>query len=99
LAGIRTRKAFIGASGIRPDGVFDASETRGEVNRMMSEHAAGTYVLADHTKLGTSALTLILPLENVGSLITDVPPPRADREWLNAGSVTVLVPSTRRQSS
>lgn len=94
LAGIRTHKAFIGVSGLTPDGLFDASETRAEVNRMMSEHAAATYVLADHTKLGTSALALVVPLENVDTLVTDRPPRRVDRDWLSdAGSVTVLAPS------
>lgn len=100
LAGIRTRKAFIGASGVTPDGLFDASETRAEVNRTMSAHAAATYVLADHTKLGTSALTLVVPLGNVDTLVTDRPLSRSDRAWLaDAGPVTVLAPKARKRRS
>jgi DeoR/GlpR family transcriptional regulator of sugar metabolism len=100
LAGIRTRKAFIGASGVTPDGLFDASETRAEVNRTMSEHAAATYVLADHTKLGTSALTLVVPIGDVDTLVTDRPLARADRNWLaDAGAVTVLAPDKRKSRS
>lgn len=100
LAGIRTRKAFIGASGITPDGLFDASQARAEVNRTMSRHAAATYVLADHTKLGTSALTLVVPAEDVDTLVTDRPLPASDRDWLtDAGRVTVLAPDTRSRRS
>jgi DeoR/GlpR family transcriptional regulator of sugar metabolism len=98
LAGMRTRKAFIGASGITADGLFDASETRAEVNRTMSEHAAATYLLADHTKLGTSALTLVVPIDDVDTLVTDRPLSSADRDWLaDAGRVTVLAPKTRKK--
>lgn len=100
LAGIRTRKAFIGATGITPDGLFDASETRAEVNRTMSRHAAATYVLADHTKLGASALALVVPTQDVDTLVTDRPLPGADRDWLtDAGRIAVLAPSARRRRS
>lgn len=100
LAGFRTQKAFIGISGVTPDGVFDASEDRGEINRLMSENSAATYLLADHTKLGRSALTLVVPVDRVDTLVTDSVPSAADVEWLEgSGMTTVLAPPRRSRSA
>lgn len=97
LAGLRTRKAYIGVSGVTRDGVFDSSEDRGEINRMMSDHAAETYVLADHTKLGAAALALVVPVERIDTLVTDRRPPPTEHRWLSeAGVGRVLSPRSAR---
>lgn len=92
LAGYRADKAVIGATGLREDGVFNANADRAAIDRMMVERANSTLVVADHTKVGRSALALVNPWGPTLSLVTDLPLPRHARHWLQQASVRVVTP-------
>ncbi|GAA3807467.1 DeoR/GlpR family DNA-binding transcription regulator [Streptomyces chiangmaiensis] len=93
LTRFRTRKAFIGASGITADGVFNSNLGRGTADRLMVAGSAETFVLADHTKVGTAALALVAPLSEVGGMVTDRLPDQAYQSWLAESGVAIVVAS------
>lgn len=93
VAELRATKAFVGASGLTPDGVFNADLGRASIDRVMSEGATETVVLSDHTKIGASAFALVTPLSGIDYLVTDKTLRKADREWLGKEGVSVLVAS------
>jgi DeoR/GlpR family transcriptional regulator of sugar metabolism len=63
--------AFIGAGGITSDGVYNTNELVVETERAMIEQAERVVVLADHEKIGRTAMCLLSPLSAVHALITD----------------------------
>lgn len=91
LAQFRTVKAFIGASGVNPDGVFNSNLARAATDRVMLQGAAEVFVLADHTKVGAAALTLVTPLSGVRRLVTDLPLRKPDQRWLTRAGVVAVV--------
>ncbi|HLR85375.1 MAG TPA: DeoR/GlpR family DNA-binding transcription regulator [Nocardioidaceae bacterium] len=93
VAGLRATKAFVGASGLTRDGVFNADLGRASIDRVMSKGATETVVLSDHTKIGASAFALVSPLSAIDYLVTDKALRKADRDWLGNAEVAVLVAS------
>lgn len=91
LAQFRASKAFVGASAIRADGVYNANLARAATDRMMAERASEVFVLADHTKVAASALALVMPLSTVSTLVTDMEPRKGDRDWLRASGLRTVV--------
>jgi DeoR/GlpR family transcriptional regulator of sugar metabolism len=63
--------AFIGAGGITPDGVYNTNELVVDTERAMIERAGTVVVLADHEKIGRTAMCLLSQLSAVHMLITD----------------------------
>jgi DeoR family ulaG and ulaABCDEF operon transcriptional repressor len=63
--------AFIGAGGVTSDGVYNTNELVVETERAMMERAGKVVVLADHEKIGRTAMCLLSPLSAVDVLITD----------------------------
>lgn len=93
IAQYRVAKAFVGASGITPDGVFNASLPRAATDRLMAECALTRFILADHTKVGVTALSLVAPLERFQCLVTDIAPHADHLEWLESADVEVRAPA------
>ncbi|GAB3258196.1 DeoR/GlpR family DNA-binding transcription regulator [Arthrobacter pigmenti] len=63
---------FMGVHGVDVDrGLSTPNVHEAETNRAFAASAGGLVVLADHTKFGIAALAGILPLHDVGTLITD----------------------------
>lgn len=91
LGRFRTRKAFVGATGITEEGVFSAHPERAAIDRLMVERSAAAHVLADHTKLGRVALERVCPLHALSGFTTDQPPPPALGRALERAGVTVGV--------
>lgn len=91
ISRLRARKAFIGASGITPDGVFNAALDRAAVDQLMVAGAGEVYVLADHTKVGHVSLALVTDLQPITALVTDAEVPKAQLQWLRKAGVKVLV--------
>ena len=68
----RTDKAFLGCSGISPDGeILCGIPAELGVNETMIRHAAQYYILADHTKVGKAGTYASFSLETAGTIITD----------------------------
>ena len=93
LARVRAAKAFIGASGITAEGIFNSSVARASIDGSMIDAAVETFVVADHTKIGRAALSLVAGLERVACLVTDAPPSYEARMWLGSADIDVRAAS------
>lgn len=72
LLTMRADKAFIGCSGISPNGeILCDIPTELGVNETMIGHAERYFILADHTKVGRAGTYASFSLETVGCVITD----------------------------
>lgn len=91
LMRFRAGKAFVGASGLTSEGIFNASLGRASTDRLMIEGSTEAYVLADHTKIGGASLTLVVELDAIGAVVTDSEPSTADAGWLRSAGVKLLV--------
>lgn len=72
LMDVRADRAFLGCTGISPDGeiLCDIPSELG-LNETMIEHADRYYILADHTKIGRTSAYASFHLEKKGCVITD----------------------------
>ena len=89
--------AFQGADGIGADGSIYNSDLRlAQVDRLMRRVARGCCILADHTKLGRTALARSGSLRDVDTFITDhLAPAPALRRFARLGvKVVVAQPAT-----
>jgi len=69
---IQAEKAFIGCSGISPDGeILCDIPTELGINETMISHAYEYYILADYTKVGRAGTYASCSLEKTGTIITD----------------------------
>lgn len=96
LARFKTKKSFVGATGITEDGVFSADPERAVIDRRMVERGASAHVLADHTKFGRAALERVCPLEAISVVVTDCDPPAPIARRLKRAGAIVLVATTGR---
>ncbi len=93
LAQVRVDRAFLGTSGIRPDGtVLDSTPSEVPVKRRLLEVATRSYLLADHEKLPGSGFLEVAPLSRFTALITDQQPCPDDIALPEGESVEVLLP-------
>jgi len=69
---LRADKAIMGVNGISvQDGITIPNRLVAEVKQAIVQHSRELIVVADHTKLGTSSLFSIAPIDAVDKLITD----------------------------
>jgi DeoR/GlpR family transcriptional regulator of sugar metabolism len=91
LAQLRVRKAFVGTTGVSPDGFSNSSLEEASIQRRIVLAAAETYVLADHTKFGKLSLSIGLDLERATKVITDAETRPDELQWLRAAGVDVII--------
>ena len=86
-------KAFMGCSGISPDGeILCDIPTELGINETMISHAYQYYILADHTKIGKTGAYASFALETAGTIITDeLAPPVVIERLKNLGMKVVRV--------
>jgi DeoR/GlpR family transcriptional regulator of sugar metabolism len=84
-------KAFVGASGLTPDGPSDAGLGPGLVYRAMIRRSARTFILADQTKFDKASLAVYGPWSATMTLITDLSPSGELTATLDAVGVQVVV--------
>ncbi len=91
LMDVRADKAFLGCTGISPDGeiLCDIPSELG-LNETMIEHADRYYILADHTKLGRTSAYASFHLEKKGCVITDENAPEDIVKRLRAAGMEVV---------
>jgi DeoR family transcriptional regulator, fructose operon transcriptional repressor len=94
LATYRANKAVVGAAGISADGVFNANLERAAIDRIMVTYANEALVVADHTKIGVSALSLVTPLTPRMALVTDRALGPRERDWFDDAAVRVIAPDS-----
>ncbi len=73
LQNIYAKKAFLGCSGLSAKtGVTTENASEVNINQMMCSHAMnGTYILADHSKIGKNSSFISIDAMQVAHLITD----------------------------
>jgi DeoR/GlpR family transcriptional regulator of sugar metabolism len=92
LRRFRASKAFISATGITAEGVFNASVPRASADAVMAQQSSEVYVLADHSKIGRVSLISVVGLDQVSFLVTDRAVEEADGEWLSKADVQIVSP-------
>lgn len=74
-------KAFISSAGISIlAGISDYTQEEAAVRRRMIERAGSCYIAADMTKVGRSAVNMVLPLSSADFVITDQPIEEKDKQ-------------------
>ena len=91
LMDVRADKAFLGCTGISPDGeILCGIPSELGINETMIEHAAAYYILADFTKIGKAGTYASFHLEKKGTVITDWNAPEDVVEQLRAIGMEVV---------
>lgn len=83
--------AILGASGITAEGVSEAEPLAASVYKTMMHRAAGTVIVADHTKFDQHALSIWARWSGIDHLVTDRAPTGALARALTHGRVGVKV--------
>lgn len=87
----QAEKAFLGCTGISPDGeILCGIPTELGINETMIGHAREYYILADYTKIGKTSTYASCSLEKVGTIITDEMAPANVVERLRTIGMTVI---------
>lgn len=87
----QAEKAFIGCTGISPDGeILCGIPTELGINETMISHSYEYYILADHTKIGKAGTYASFSLEKSGTVITDELAPADVLEQLKAIGMKVV---------
>ena len=91
LLAMRADKAFLGCSGISPNGeILCDIPTELGVNETMIAHAGRYYILVDHTKVGKAGTYASFSLETAGCIITDEKAPAEVLERLRMLNMEVI---------
>jgi DeoR family fructose operon transcriptional repressor len=98
LKEIHVRQAIMSCHGITPQGLFNHNLLLVETQRAMMESAEETVILADHTKLGRPALTLLCPLGDVDTLVVDSGLSVDATTWITETGVNLVVSTEGRIS-
>ncbi len=91
LMDVRADKAFLGCTGISPDGeILCGIPSELAINETMIEHADAYFILADFTKVGKAGTYASFHLEKKGTVITDWNAPQDVVEQLRAIGIQVM---------
>ena len=91
LMDVRADKAFLGCTGISPDGeILCGIPSELAINETMIEHADAYFILADFTKVGKAGTYASFHLEKKGTVITDWNAPQDVVEQLRAIGMQVV---------
>lgn len=91
LMDVRADRAFLGCTGISPDGeILCGIPSELGINEAMIEHADTYYILADFTKIGKAGTYASFHLEKKGTVITDEYAPAEVLDQLRAAGMTVI---------
>jgi DeoR family transcriptional regulator, fructose operon transcriptional repressor len=92
-------KAFLGSGGVHARmGLTDYYPDEIASRRVMLEHAAESYVLAESSKLGHVALGKVCDLAALSAIITDDSADEHELRLLEEAGVTVMVASVRERA-
>lgn len=91
LASIHVNQAILSVHGISPKGLFNHHQLLVETELAIIRCADEVVVLADHTKLGQTALCQLCPLTTVDTVICDDGASPEAIEWLTAAGPRILL--------
>ncbi len=83
--------AFIGASGVTPDGILNSNNLVVDTQREIIARAQRLAILADKSKLNKTGMVKVCQLAEVDVLITDTRPPKDLENALREADVRVIV--------
>jgi DeoR/GlpR family transcriptional regulator of sugar metabolism len=75
LSGHWMDRVFIGVAGIDENGLYDYSPEDAEIKTVFMQQANIVTVLCDSSKFGRRSFVRICGFEQIGSIVTDAPPP------------------------
>jgi len=91
LKSIHVSQAILSCHGITQKGLFNHNVLLVETQRAMLKSAEETVILADHTKLGRHALTLLCPLSDIDTLLIDEGLSPEAAQWLRETGVQLVI--------
>ncbi len=74
VAGYHADAALISARGVDSCGIYNHNELIAGINRKMIENSDRTLLIADHTKIGVTAMTKVCSLQKIEALFTVATP-------------------------
>ena len=84
--------AFVSTKGFLPaKGTFESSLPNFRIKQIIARQCVELVLLADHSKFGQRALSLVLETGQIHTVVTDRPPCRADLALLEKAGCKVLV--------
>ncbi|MHB9036330.1 MAG: DeoR/GlpR family DNA-binding transcription regulator [Armatimonadota bacterium] len=94
IRGLTVDKAIIGVNAISPeDGLAADNQLTAQTKKAMIERSRELIVVADHSKLGRSALYRVAPIDAVTTLVTDDAADPSILDEFRAAGVEVIVAS------
>lgn len=97
LKSIHVTQAILSCHGITSEGLFNHNLLLVETQRAMMRSAEQTFVLADHTKLGRTALTRLCSLSAISTLIVDAGLSQQSRNWLQQAGVPMILAGSKME--
>lgn len=98
LKSIHVAQAILSCHGVTAQGLYNHNLLLAETQRAMMRSADAAYILADHTKLGRTALTQLCPLSDIDSMVVDAGIPAEARVWLSEKGVQLIVAGSTREN-
>lgn len=91
ISRIRVDLFFMGATGIHPEtGITTGDREEAAIKRLIAHQAAETIVLATREKLGAASPYQIVPLVEIGMIVTEPGVPSDIKDSMTAAGVTVI---------
>lgn len=91
LAHLHIDTLFVGVNGLSAEaGATSNGELEAQTARAMAARSRRVVVVTDHSKVGRSALTRVMPIDQVEMVVTDAAGPSPGLEALKAAGVRVL---------
>jgi len=87
-------KLFLGVSGVIEEGFFDYSPEDTEIKRVFIEQSEEVIVLCDSSKFDHRSVSKVCELGEVGTLVTDAPPPAHLGGALARAGVKIMIASS-----
>jgi len=91
LRSLNVDKAFMASTGVTiENGLTNASHEEYSIKKTVMSNSRSSYLLADYTKFGKTALRTYAKIENLDALITDQQPPQDIMDYCINHNVNVL---------
>lgn len=98
LADVHVRQAVLSIGGVTGEGLFNSNLLLVETERAMIRCADEVVVLADHTKIGKTALAFLCGLNEIDTLVVDRGARPEQRELIEAADVRLIVANEKGQT-
>lgn len=92
LSKVYANHAILGATGLTGSGVSNADIDIAQTYKIMAERASNVMIVADHSKIGKTAISTYASWDHIDTLITDIDPADEDlMSGLRLNKVNIIV--------